>query len=177
MASYTPNLNLYKPDSTDDFGDFRAEFNNNMDILDGGGGGDSVSYTQTLATGEKVGEITINGTSQDINAPTYAIAVKTNPLGVKYLELSSPDSGDSSTVFASAINPSIIWFQNALFDVSGDFIGTLGIDNVTFPIKTRSYIGGDGIEVNQLQTGEGQISLEYLKVVDGAVNLVFDDGN
>ena len=62
MASYTPNLNLYKPDSTDDFGDFRAEFNNNMDILDGGGGGDSVSYTQTLATGEKVGEITINGT-------------------------------------------------------------------------------------------------------------------
>ena len=39
MASYTPNLNLYKPDSTDDFGDFRAEFNNNMDILDQGGGG------------------------------------------------------------------------------------------------------------------------------------------
>ena len=39
MASYTPNLNLYKPDSSDDFGDFRAEFNNNMDILDQGGGG------------------------------------------------------------------------------------------------------------------------------------------
>ena len=39
MATYTPNLNLYKPDSTDDFGDFRAEFNNNMDILDQGGGG------------------------------------------------------------------------------------------------------------------------------------------
>lgn len=39
MATYTPNLNLYKPDSSDDFGDFRAEFNNNMDILDQGGGG------------------------------------------------------------------------------------------------------------------------------------------
>ena len=39
MASYTPNLNLYKHDTTDDFGDFRAEFNNNMDILDQGGGG------------------------------------------------------------------------------------------------------------------------------------------
>lgn len=179
MASYTPNLNLYKPDSSDDFGDFREAFNDNMDILDqgGGGGGDTVSYTQTLATGEKVGEITINGTSQDINAPKYEIAVKTNLVGVKYLELSSPDSGDSSTVLASAINPSIIWFQNAMFDVSGDFIGSLGIDNVSFPIKTRLYIGGDGIEVNQLQTGEGQISLEYLKVVDGAVNLVFDDGN
>ena len=39
MGTYTPNLNLYKPDSSDDFGDFRAEFNNNMDILDQGGGG------------------------------------------------------------------------------------------------------------------------------------------
>lgn len=177
MASYTPNLNLYKPDDEDDYKDFREGFNDNMDILDQGGGGDSVSYTQTLATGEKVGEIEINGVAQDINAPKYKIAVKTNLVGVKYLELSSPDSGDSSTVLASAINPSIIWFQNAMFDVSGDFIGSLGIDNVSFPIKTRLYIGGDGVEVNQLLTGEGQISLEYLKVVDGAVNLVFDDGN
>lgn len=39
MASYTPNLNLYKPDSTDDFEDFREGFNENMDILDEGGGG------------------------------------------------------------------------------------------------------------------------------------------
>lgn len=41
MAQYTPNFNLYKPDSTDDFADFRAEHNNNMDIIDqnlGGGG-------------------------------------------------------------------------------------------------------------------------------------------
>lgn len=42
MATYTPNYNLYKPDSTDNFGDFRTEFNNNMDTIDqnlGGGGG------------------------------------------------------------------------------------------------------------------------------------------
>lgn len=42
MAQYTPNFNLYKPDSMDDFADFRAEHNNNMDIIDqnlGGGGG------------------------------------------------------------------------------------------------------------------------------------------
>lgn len=42
MAQYTPNFNLYEPDSTDDFADFRTEFNNNMDIIDqnlGGGGG------------------------------------------------------------------------------------------------------------------------------------------
>lgn len=178
MASYTPNLNLYKPDSSDDFGDFREAFNDNMDILDqGGGGGDSVSYTQTLATGEKVGEITINGTSQDINAPKYKLALKTNLVGNKYLELSSPDSGDSSTVLVSAINPSITWNQNALLSDSGDFLGTLDVADVSMPIMARSYIGGDGVEVNQLQTGEGEISLEYLKVVNGAVNLVFDDGN
>ena len=44
MASYTPNNNLYKPDATDDFKDFLAEFNNNMDIIDnmGGGGGHTI---------------------------------------------------------------------------------------------------------------------------------------
>ena len=39
MASYTPNLNLYKPDDSDDYKDFREGFNDNMDILDQGGGG------------------------------------------------------------------------------------------------------------------------------------------
>lgn len=39
MGTYTPNLNLYKPDASDDFGSFRAEFNDNMDKLDNGGGG------------------------------------------------------------------------------------------------------------------------------------------
>lgn len=44
MASYTPNYNLGKPDSTDQFGNFRQLFNDNMDIIDqnlGGGGGGS----------------------------------------------------------------------------------------------------------------------------------------
>ena len=45
MASYTPNLNLYKPDSTDDFGDFRSEFDNNMDILDNAVGGSTQGHT------------------------------------------------------------------------------------------------------------------------------------
>ena len=75
MATYTPNLNLYKPDSSDDFGDFRSEFDNNMDILD------------------------------------------------------------------SAISGNV-------------------------------YTAGDGIDITS-----NIISLEYLKVVNGAVNLVFDDGN
>lgn len=46
MATYTTNYNLEKPDSTDDFGDFRTNYNNNMDIIDqnlgGGGGGHTI---------------------------------------------------------------------------------------------------------------------------------------
>ena len=75
MASYTPNLNLYKPDSTDDFGNFRAEFNSNMDKLDqgGGGGGDSVSWNQIQLSGDKIAEININGTTTNVNSPTYSM--------------------------------------------------------------------------------------------------------
>lgn len=76
MATYTTNYNLYKPDSTDDFKDFRSEFNNNMEIIDQNMGGGS------------------------------------------------------------------------------------------------SYTAGDGIDITS-----NVISLEYLTVVNGAVNLVFDDGN
>ena len=43
MATYTPNLNLGKPEATDPFGNFRQLFNDNMDILDNGGGGGSSS--------------------------------------------------------------------------------------------------------------------------------------
>lgn len=47
MATYTSNLNLYMPDSTDDFGEFRAEHNDNMVKIDNaiGGGGGSGGHT------------------------------------------------------------------------------------------------------------------------------------
>ena len=38
MATYTPNLNLGKPEATDAFSGVRQLFNDNMDILDNGGG-------------------------------------------------------------------------------------------------------------------------------------------
>lgn len=73
MATYTPNYNLEKPDSSDPFGDFRQSYNSNMDIIDqnlgGGGGGDSVSWTQIQNTGTKIAEIDINGTTTDVYAP------------------------------------------------------------------------------------------------------------
>lgn len=44
MATRTSNFDLWKPDGSDDFEDFRQEFNENMDTIDenlGGGGGSS----------------------------------------------------------------------------------------------------------------------------------------
>lgn len=47
MATYTPNLSLYMPDATDDFGEFREEHNDNMVKIDNaiGGGGGSGGHT------------------------------------------------------------------------------------------------------------------------------------
>lgn len=58
MASYTPNLNLYKPDDSDNYEDFREGFNENMDKLDQGGGNQNIATdygdTQTYAVGDYV---------------------------------------------------------------------------------------------------------------------------
>lgn len=73
MATYTTNYNLEKPDASDPFGDFRTSYNSNLDTIDqnlGGGGGDSVSWTQIQTTGTKIAEIDINGTPTDVYAPT-----------------------------------------------------------------------------------------------------------
>jgi len=95
MAQYTSNLNLAQPDATDTFEFFKESYNENMQKIDdaggGGGGGDSVSYTQTLATGSKVGAIEINGTSQDINAPRYNIQTYTSYDGNVNLRMWSQD--------------------------------------------------------------------------------------
>lgn len=74
MSTLTPNFNLIKPDANDLFELFRQWYNDNLDIIDanlgGGGGGDSVSWNQIQSSGTKIAEITINGTPQDVFAPT-----------------------------------------------------------------------------------------------------------
>ena len=67
MATRTTNYNLYKPEATDNFSDFRDEFNDNMDIIDenlggGGGGGDvmdvEVNGVSVLDPDDKIAKIT-----------------------------------------------------------------------------------------------------------------------
>ena len=54
MATLTPNLGLYKPDATDEFKNFRTEFNNNMDILDNSGGGGGGGHTIVDENGQSM---------------------------------------------------------------------------------------------------------------------------
>ena len=68
MSTYTPNLNLYKPDATDPVSEFRAEFNNNMDKIDQSGGGGSSSLAGlsdvTLSSPSNNQVLKYNSTSQ-----------------------------------------------------------------------------------------------------------------
>lgn len=80
MSTYTPNYNLEKPDSGDDFKDFRSNYNSNMDIIDQnlGGGGSSVSWQQLQVTGDKIATIRVSGIDTDVftpNSQTFTMAV------------------------------------------------------------------------------------------------------
>ena len=99
MATYTTNYNLEKPDASDNFGDFRASYNSNMDKIDanlgGGGGGSSVSWSQIQNTGEKIAEITINGTTTDVLIPFEAKIIVTTTTG---LTVTASKGGDRKSV-------------------------------------------------------------------------------
>lgn len=53
MATYTPNYNLSKPESTDDYRDFLNSYGDNMDKIDNnmGGGGGGGGHTIVDPTG------------------------------------------------------------------------------------------------------------------------------
>lgn len=83
MATHTTNYNLSKPEASDAFSAFRQSYNDNMDIIDanlggGGGGGSTVTWNQIQGSGDKIAEITINGTSTDVYSPT--VPTKTSDL-------------------------------------------------------------------------------------------------
>ena len=72
MSTYTTNYNLEKPDASDDFGDFRANYNSNMDIIDAnlGGGGGSVTDVEVNGVSVVVGgvaQVTVPTQTSDLN--------------------------------------------------------------------------------------------------------------
>ena len=59
-------------------------------------------------------------------------------------------------------------------DTQSDYISAYcnNMDILDSAISGNVYTAGDGIDITS-----NVISLEYLTVINGAVNLVFDDGN
>lgn len=113
MGTYTPNLNLYKPDPTDDFGDFLNEFNDNMNKLDNsGGGGGGVNYStseQVIGTwldGRPIYQKTVAVTS-DVPYNTWqstGVIVDPSADNVISIPQARPQTGSSNMQFLAYFN-------------------------------------------------------------------------
>lgn len=151
MATYTPNYNLSKPDATDQFSSFRTSYNSNMDIIDqnlGGGGGGGVT------------DVEVNGTS----VVAGGVAQVTVPTQTSDLNNDSGFLTDSDITVTQVVT-------------TGTKIATIDVNGTSNDLYAPSggggsYTAGDGIDITS-----NVISLAYLSVVNGAVNLTFDDGN
>lgn len=108
MATYTPNLNLYKPDPTDDFGDFRAEFNDNMDKLDNGGGGGGGNVNDVLVNGVSVvdgnHDAQITSYKEVTQAQYDALPSSKLTDGIAYFIKDAPTPDTFLTVVSGAVN-------------------------------------------------------------------------
>lgn len=109
MATYTTNYNLEKPDSTDDFKDFRASYNGNMDIIDqnmGGGGGGNVN--DVLVNGASVvdGNHDAQITSYEEVTQAQYDALPSSKLtnGIAYFIKDVPAPDEYLTVVNGAVN-------------------------------------------------------------------------
>ena len=253
MASYTPNLNLYKPDDSDDYKDFREGFNGNMDALDQRGDAnqniaEDYDETETYVVGDYVIYngllykcVTAVATAETFDPTKWTHVVVTDEMGSgggsSYtagdgIDISPSNEISVNTTFsdasartniASGDSLSTIWGKIKKFFAdlkavafSGDYSDLSGTP--TIPTKTSdltndsgfldssditvtqvlttgtkiatidvdgnstdlyaptggggSYTAGDGIKI-----ASNVISLEYFSVVNGAVNITFDDGN
>ena len=153
MATYTPNYNLEKPEATDPFENFRQSYNGNMDIIDlnmgGGGSGDTVSWTQIQATGTKIAEIDINGTSQDVYAPTGGGGGSVNDVLVNGVSVVD-GNGDAQITSYKEVT-------QAQYDA---LPSSKESDGIAYFIKDAT-----------------PTPYPFFVVINGELNLVYDDGN
>ena len=154
MATYTSNNNLYKPDAMDDFKNFRSEFNNNMDIIDNGLGNKNIAdeYDDTFT----------------YNVDEYVIYE-----GVLY----------KCTTAVTVAEP----FDNTKWTavlVTDEMRGGGGSGH-TIVNESGTILPGesklqftDGLQaVDDNVNGKTVVSLAYFSIVNGAINVTFDDGN
>lgn len=161
MATHTPNLNLYKPDSTDDYADFREEFNSNMDKIDqGGGGSGGHTYLNVIYSTEekKIGYWTdgkplyqrtvhISALPSSATSQQYAHNIPDIDTICHYQSISRASSGSSVIMNRVAMNGSSL-NGSASYDV----------------FVNKTYIT---ISVGQdRSTNEADVTIQYTKTTD-----------
>lgn len=148
MATYTPNYNLSKPESTDTQSDYITAYCGNLDIIDQhmDDGGDSVSWNQIQLSGDKIAEININGTTTDVyspTAPTYT-------------------AGDGIDITSNVISVDSSYFASVAF--SGDYDDL--INKPTIPTKTSDLTNDSDFvsDANYVHTDNNFTSTEKTKL-------------
>lgn len=164
MATTTPNYGLKKPDATDPFGDFRTDYNNNMDIIDanlGGGGGsghtivDENDQTMPARTYLKfAGDVAVtddSGNDETVVTVTGGGGSATLA-GLSDVNLTTPsdgqvltydgNSGEWVNANASGGGDSVSWNQ---IQTSGTKIAEIDINGVTTDVYAPSGGGGGAL--------------------------------
>lgn len=146
--------------------DISSDANGNVtiDATGGGGGGDAVSYAQTLTSGTESGKLTINGVTQSIYSPSLKTINGQSITGTG--NIITPDNDthytgylragtSSSTTNTSATDPYLNYVENGslrsgvrLYGGSNVTISSNGYGTVTI----SSTGGGDTVSYTQTQT-------------------------
>jgi len=120
----------------------------NQLIDGGGGGGDSVSYSQTLSSGTETGEITINGTTTKMYAPTQPTKVSdlsndsgfitntVNNLTNYYLKSETYTQAEVNSLIAQIVTLSVLVVQT---------LPTQDIDTHTIYLVPKQTAGTDDV--------------------------------
>lgn len=157
MATYTPNLNLGKPEATDPFGNFRQLFNDNMDILDNGGGGGSGGHTIVNPSGTDMpaeGKLQFTGgvtvTDDSVNGKTvvdisggggnvYGAFIDTN----RIIKSVTTISGNTTVTYTATEDCYVCIAVISDYDKASE----VKIDNIRV---WRNYNGSSGQQANAL---------------------------
>lgn len=167
MSTYTTNYNLEKPDASDDFGDFRANYNSNMDIIDAnlGGGGGSVTDVEVNGVSVVVGgvaQVTVPTQTSDLNNDSDFVSdasyvhTDNNFSNADVTKLSGIEAGAEVNVQADwneADNTADDFIKNkptALADFSDDSTHRVVTDTQisTWNGKQNALTAGNGISIS-----------------------------
>lgn len=150
----TPNYNLGIPDATDPFKDFRQLFNENMNIIDNGLGNKNIADEYDDTSTYNVDEYVIY--EGVLYKCTTAVTVAEPFDNTKWTAvLVTDEMGGGGGYGHTIVNES----------------GTI------LPSESKLQFT-DGLQaVDDNVNGKTVVSLAYFSIVNGAINVTFDDGN